>query len=543
MVESSIYRQGKKVASRARRTPRPSNAVIGGTDSRRSVDSQDSCDQPGGEVLSRPEPVRHWGGSAHDACELSSIVAIIERSVRVGDGIDALLGLAKRLEMSGENQLAPYVKAWIVECYLLLGLAKPAREWARRLRDSFDRCFNVGTSTGFKLQLARLAWLMGDFRATRRIAQFVIGMPHPNADRKTKDLARALFGLADLHEFRLSAAIYQAERITISVESSEFDEGQALGLRLKGEIAIWSAVRSWIHSSRYRPSNVRDTVERIHQEGVEAFTTLAALALGRLTRFQRFAVAGLAALKLTRVDAQRELVHLEAYHDWTGKTGLAGDRYWAAMLLGIVNLIHERLTAARSWFESIMDVAPLGVGDDMHLMNRYLLSIACQGTQDENAALKQIHEYVEYAGAPLRAFVHGPRMPATVRKGAVTKAELDQILVSKIVDYVRANIDFPLQVSAMARLVGVSRRTVENAFQRVVRESPKSAVDAIRIEAAFVEMNQHRRNGLNLKLIACQFGFASYGTFVRAYRRRYGCSPREAILGTNQSYIAAKDSE
>lgn len=92
-----------------------------------------------------------------------------------------------------------------------------------------------------------------------------------------------------------------------------------------------------------------------------------------------------------------------------------------------------------------------------------------------------------------------------------------------IVRYVRSQIGNPaLSVVAVARRFGVSPRTVHGVF----REQPASFAQTVleyRLEAAARALARSSARVTDVAL-ACGFGDLSY--FGRAFRRRYGCTPR-----------------
>lgn len=77
----------------------------------------------------------------------------------------------------------------------------------------------------------------------------------------------------------------------------------------------------------------------------------------------------------------------------------------------------------------------------------------------------------------------------------------------------------------LASRVGVSERTLRDAFRVHVGCSPKAHLTEQRLEAArrFVQSGEHR--GLDLTQIAERFGFSHAGRFSALYRARFGVTP------------------
>lgn len=78
-------------------------------------------------------------------------------------------------------------------------------------------------------------------------------------------------------------------------------------------------------------------------------------------------------------------------------------------------------------------------------------------------------------------------------------------------------------VADVARLLGVSRRSLELAFQAEGRPAPYQVYQQIRLDQAIQLMDTTR---LALGDIASACGYASLYAFSAAFKRRIGCSPR-----------------
>ena len=97
--------------------------------------------------------------------------------------------------------------------------------------------------------------------------------------------------------------------------------------------------------------------------------------------------------------------------------------------------------------------------------------------------------------------------------------------VASAIRLMEAHIDQPLPVSAVARRIGISSRTLETLFRRTVGTSPGAYCLSLRIKAA-------RRLVLDTRLamadIAERTGFSSIASLSRAFRRQYGVAPSAA---------------
>jgi transcriptional regulator GlxA family with amidase domain len=86
------------------------------------------------------------------------------------------------------------------------------------------------------------------------------------------------------------------------------------------------------------------------------------------------------------------------------------------------------------------------------------------------------------------------------------------------------SIEEPMSVVRIANEIGLSDRSMRMLFVRHLGAAPQVYYLDLRLDAARRLLQQTRR-GLMEIAVAC--GFASASTFSRAFRRRYGRSPRE----------------
>jgi transcriptional regulator GlxA family with amidase domain len=97
--------------------------------------------------------------------------------------------------------------------------------------------------------------------------------------------------------------------------------------------------------------------------------------------------------------------------------------------------------------------------------------------------------------------------------------------VAAAIRLMEGHVDQPLPVSAIARRVGISARTLETLFRGSVGTSPGAFYLALRIKAA-------RRLVLDTRLsmadTAERTGFSSIASLSRAFRRQYGMPPTAA---------------
>ena len=85
------------------------------------------------------------------------------------------------------------------------------------------------------------------------------------------------------------------------------------------------------------------------------------------------------------------------------------------------------------------------------------------------------------------------------------------------------NIETPLTIEDVARMVGISTRHLENQMQRHLRETPQQRYRLIRLRRGR-ELLLHSQ--LSITEVALATGFASVSTFSHSFRQSLGVSPR-----------------
>src|SRR5262245_3652958 len=90
--------------------------------------------------------------------------------------------------------------------------------------------------------------------------------------------------------------------------------------------------------------------------------------------------------------------------------------------------------------------------------------------------------------------------------------------------HIQANLDQDLSLDQLAMQVRLSKFHFHQLFREATGETPKSYVDRLRLEWAAVQLRIRHVTVLELAL---ECGYRSHETFTRAFRARFGTSPRD----------------
>jgi AraC family transcriptional regulator len=104
--------------------------------------------------------------------------------------------------------------------------------------------------------------------------------------------------------------------------------------------------------------------------------------------------------------------------------------------------------------------------------------------------------------------------------------------------YIQANLDQDLALASLGRRANLSPEHLQRVFKAAIGETPKAYVTRLRVERAAFCLLAHESQ---VAEIAAHCGFRHTETFIRAFRRRFGASPREyrssqraAVAGWNK---------
>jgi AraC family transcriptional regulator len=89
--------------------------------------------------------------------------------------------------------------------------------------------------------------------------------------------------------------------------------------------------------------------------------------------------------------------------------------------------------------------------------------------------------------------------------------------------HIQANLDRDLGLAVLSRKAGLSPFHLQRLFKAAIGETPKAYTSRLRVERAAFRLLIHDSSLLD---IALECGFQNHETFIRAFRRRFGKSPR-----------------
>ena len=122
-----------------------------------------------------------------------------------------------------------------------------------------------------------------------------------------------------------------------------------------------------------------------------------------------------------------------------------------------------------------------------------------------------------------------PDKPVLVEPGQVITREstdviaVDDVNVAQAIRLIREHGCRGLRVKELAEALGLSRRALQQRFQRVLRRTPKQELMRVQIDRAKMLLCQ---TDLRVEQISRRSGFCAFSYFARAFRREAGLTPR-----------------
>ncbi|OII35669.1 hypothetical protein BIU98_18050 [Curtobacterium sp. MMLR14_010] len=100
-----------------------------------------------------------------------------------------------------------------------------------------------------------------------------------------------------------------------------------------------------------------------------------------------------------------------------------------------------------------------------------------------------------------------------------------------VVEYVHENAHLPITTSDLARLAGLSLRSLQEGFRRHLGTTPNSYLRGVRLDRIRAELLHADPVRTNVAQVARYWGFAHAGRFSAAYAERFGEYPSTTLRG------------
>ncbi len=100
----------------------------------------------------------------------------------------------------------------------------------------------------------------------------------------------------------------------------------------------------------------------------------------------------------------------------------------------------------------------------------------------------------------------------------------DWAVLTPLLVHIQANLDGDLSLAALSRIARLSPFGLQRLFKAAIGETPKAYTLRLRLERAAFRLLTHESRVLR---VALECGFQNHETFIRAFRRRFGRTPRE----------------
>ena len=121
--------------------------------------------------------------------------------------------------------------------------------------------------------------------------------------------------------------------------------------------------------------------------------------------------------------------------------------------------------------------------------------------------------------------LHGQQRPAHLQQRLSLSSTLGirSPLLVAVIRRLETDISADVDLSALAADLATSRRNIERMFERYVGTSPKRYLNQLRLERSRALLTE---TDMGVRDVAEACGFASPNTFAKAFRQRYGVTPR-----------------
>ncbi len=106
-------------------------------------------------------------------------------------------------------------------------------------------------------------------------------------------------------------------------------------------------------------------------------------------------------------------------------------------------------------------------------------------------------------------------------------AATDDHTIDDVINYIDRNAQADLSIASLAERFGITARTIQLGFRRVVDTTPSEYIRMVRLDGAHHDLSVGA--GQSVSDIAHRWRFGHLGRFAAQYRERFGRSPSETL--------------
>ncbi|MGY0196965.1 helix-turn-helix domain-containing protein [Leptothrix sp. BB-4] len=181
------------------------------------------------------------------------------------------------------------------------------------------------------------------------------------------------------------------------------------------------------------------------------------------------------------------------------------------------------------------DATGNGLADSAHLrrvdplamdaLRGFLIDLFGCAARSARASSGPLHQQVRTQLLDRIAAVLTPARSAAAEAGARLAPTSHAALTARATALVADRLGEPPSVAELCHALGVSRRTLQNAFQATWGMGPLSWLTTLRLDAVRRELKHAR----SVTEAATQYGFWHFGHFAEDYRRLFGELPSQTL--------------
>ena len=102
-------------------------------------------------------------------------------------------------------------------------------------------------------------------------------------------------------------------------------------------------------------------------------------------------------------------------------------------------------------------------------------------------------------------------------------------IVARARDYIRAHLEDPINIDALADHARASRRTLNRAFAEVLEESPRSYVLRLRLHRIRSDLATEAETACTVAIVSNRWGIGELGRLAGRYKAQFGELPSQTI--------------